>query len=426
MRRDKKAAQKKKARAKKPNASQGPNALLRQARTAEFGPAFLSPEWKDDELPPQLVTAIITRKLPGGRFVVQTMLVDRTCLGVKNAFVLPMSQAELDDLVEQMGARHDDVLEEVEVRVAQSVVLHALTYAEELGFDPHADFERSLIEPLPAVLEDTPLARPEQPFFVPGPEDDFDAVLDTLEEAVGENYELGGDFGFDDDDDDDDDRAPDEEALYEAQTAWVEEARKQPDALDLATSMGQFTHAIAGKPTRTLDEADMTSLPFFWASIFSPIGRETGLDFALRTPSMSEHKEELERLGRSRATLFDAVGIDESRNIAECRDVFDGTRLEVRFDDDMLEGLTPGTRLFGYLTPMDDGTWYPPTLIIGHAALAKLAPEEAIRRINKLLADLKIAERIDPAKPLVGLTRFGGLAHGEILRALARLTVRIV
>lgn len=196
MRRDRKAAQKKKAREvarRSQSAAPHPAALLRLARTSDFGPAFLSPEWREERAPPELVSVIVTRTLPRGRFAAHSMLVDRTCLGVKSAFsAAPLSDDELRDLVESVGAAHGGEMETVRPAVAQSIVLHALDHASRLGFAPDRDFDAALLEPRPAVLEETPLARPARPFYLPGPEDDRARVIAKLEAAVGTaGFDLG-------------------------------------------------------------------------------------------------------------------------------------------------------------------------------------------------------------------------------------------
>lgn len=199
MRRDKKAAQKKKARAVVRRSAQGSTpkssraALLRLARTSDFGPAFLSPEWREGHLPPELVSVLVTRTLPGGLFAIHSMLVDRTCLGVKNAFSLaPLSASDLDELIARIGTAHGEDLDRVEPAVAQSVVFHAVAYAAELGFEPHPDFDPGMLEPRPDALEDTPLARRERPLYVPGPDDDVPRILSKLEAAVGpQGFDVG-------------------------------------------------------------------------------------------------------------------------------------------------------------------------------------------------------------------------------------------
>ncbi len=120
-------------------------------------------------------------------------LVDRTCLGVKNAFVAkPIAEVELPAMLAQMGSTHPGGMVPCDWLVAQSVVLHAVDYARSLGFAPHRDFPEPLFGPRPEALLDTPLAHPARPFYVSGPDDAVARVIAQLDAAVGPgNYDVG-------------------------------------------------------------------------------------------------------------------------------------------------------------------------------------------------------------------------------------------
>jgi hypothetical protein len=175
-----------------PQLDLSPAAILRQAALLSPGPSFISGDWKlMDEAQPRLVSVVITRKAPAGIVIPALVLVDRTCLGVKNAFVAkPMREAELESFLAQVGQAHEVGMVECDLLVAQSVVLHALDYARSLGFSPHRDFPEPLFTPRPAELLDTPLARPSRPVYVSGPEDPVTRILARLDAAVGPgNYD---------------------------------------------------------------------------------------------------------------------------------------------------------------------------------------------------------------------------------------------
>jgi hypothetical protein len=73
-----------------------------------------------------------------------------------------------------------------------AVIFHALDYAASLGFAPHRDFVVALVGTRPETLVDTPLARPERPIFVPGPDDDVARIVRVLTAKVGTGFSLGG------------------------------------------------------------------------------------------------------------------------------------------------------------------------------------------------------------------------------------------
>lgn len=158
--------------------------LQRSAARGAFGPCFISAGW-EDTTKPKLVAVLVTRKLPSGELLPGTALVDRTCLGVKNAYMRePMLARDLSDFVDRLGASNDGMLA-CEPIVAQSVVFHAIDYARTLGFEPHPDFPEALFGPRPETLLETAWCAPDKPFYISGPNDDVAAIMSRLDQAVG-------------------------------------------------------------------------------------------------------------------------------------------------------------------------------------------------------------------------------------------------
>lgn len=83
-------------------------------------------------------------------------------------------------------------MEDCDALFAQSVVFHAVEYAGRLGFAPNPDFHEALVGPRPAQLLATPWASLDRPLYAPGPDDNIGLVLLQLRQAVGEEFELGG------------------------------------------------------------------------------------------------------------------------------------------------------------------------------------------------------------------------------------------
>lgn len=184
QKRKKRKEAKKKARAL---AARKPPALVLVAGAAARSPfdtCYISAGW-DDEEEAQLVTVIVTHRLPDGQLVAASALVDRTCLGIKDGNVDgPMDEDEVEELVDFMAQAHGG-MEECDLLLAQSVVFHGIDYAHRLGFSPHRDFDERLFGPRPAELLDTPWRNEERPLYVTGPRDNVDRILERLEAAVG-------------------------------------------------------------------------------------------------------------------------------------------------------------------------------------------------------------------------------------------------
>jgi hypothetical protein len=179
--------------AARPGPSFNQASLLRQAAELPHGQAYVSADFADERMdPPRLVSVVLTREAPGGIVLASLALVDRTCLGVKNAFVAePMLAYNFRTFLAEVGRAHEGGMAPCELLVAQSIVFHALDYAASLGFEAHPDFPEPLFGPRPEALMETPLAHPGRPFWVRGPDDDVEEILATLDEAVGEgNYSV--------------------------------------------------------------------------------------------------------------------------------------------------------------------------------------------------------------------------------------------
>ncbi|TQN32583.1 hypothetical protein FHX37_2559 [Haloactinospora alba] len=157
------------------------------------------PEWPDSSLvaegdpgTDELVTVIVTRERRWGNVAVCTYLVDPYCLGVKHAYGPDVVDiAEIPPYVRRMYAPYGDEPVQAPVELAQELVFGSVAYARELGFEPDKDFDAAAGHlgewNGPATLT---FGWHGRPYYVPGPDDDTDHVLRTLERTVG-----AGNFG---------------------------------------------------------------------------------------------------------------------------------------------------------------------------------------------------------------------------------------
>jgi hypothetical protein len=163
-----------------------PSALFKRAEDFPIETAWLSSSWRDqDEQMPGLLTAIMTRRSPGG-MLVGTALVDRTCLGIRDGYAQVMTLLELESYLREV--RENIELELVDPLVCLSVVFHAIDYARSLGFSPHRDFPTAMFGPRPEPLMATPLAKPSKPLYVAGPNDDTVGIVAKLRASVGDEF----------------------------------------------------------------------------------------------------------------------------------------------------------------------------------------------------------------------------------------------
>ncbi|MFW6158664.1 MAG: hypothetical protein ACOC8E_04835 [Planctomycetota bacterium] len=137
---------------------------------------------------------VIARDLPGRRVAFAVYLVDRFCLGVKNAFCNVVSRSKYkSDLKERLLA--GDPASPIAVEPFHQIVYGAVDYARQYGFEPHKDFELAgcLLDPRDQVPPGAPIefGKDGRPFYVSGPHDDVEQIVRTLDETAGPgNYDF--------------------------------------------------------------------------------------------------------------------------------------------------------------------------------------------------------------------------------------------
>lgn len=160
------------------------------AATAPPGKFYLPVGWQEIEAVPAIVTVATVRELPNGRTFLGSVVIDRTCLGIKDGFAREIDPGHVERFLDQLAEMHGG-LEEVDAATALSVVHHAIDDAAKLGFSAHADFPAPMF-PRPETLVATPYAGLARPIYVPGPYDDVRRIVAKLTAAKGEGgFDLG-------------------------------------------------------------------------------------------------------------------------------------------------------------------------------------------------------------------------------------------
>ena len=132
---------------------------------------------------------IVSRKLPNGFIGAAFFLVDVFCLGVKDAFYDVLSPAEYDFRLS--GLQHE-TFRAIDPTCARKLVEGAEAYARDLGFTPHADYQRArqIFGDLDATVCPTHyvFGKDGKPFFMSGPYDTparCRRIIDTLTRHCG-------------------------------------------------------------------------------------------------------------------------------------------------------------------------------------------------------------------------------------------------
>ncbi len=155
-------------------------------------------------------TVIVSRAMPDGRLGAAFFLLDVYCLGIKNAYFLPMSRNEYLYRLEDI-AQHE-TMTPIQPAYARKLTEDTEAYARDLGFSPHPDYQlaKRIMGDINATDCSTQFTfgKDGQPYFIAGPHDTpkrIDKILDTLTQRCGPNgfhylLPLGGPLDFDDDD----------------------------------------------------------------------------------------------------------------------------------------------------------------------------------------------------------------------------------
>jgi len=138
-----------------------------------------------------LGSALLSRAMSDGTVAVAIFLVDRFCLGVKDALVDVVNRLDYEtNYLKRI--RSDFETRDVPPEMLRKFVEQAIAYADELGLAPHPDYERAKllfgdIDPGKST-EEFEFGKDGKPLFIAGPEDTPQRcrmILNTLLERLG-------------------------------------------------------------------------------------------------------------------------------------------------------------------------------------------------------------------------------------------------
>jgi hypothetical protein len=127
--------------------------------------------------------------LPTGEVAFGAFLIDRYCLGVKDAFGDIRTRGEYRELVEHVAENCN--LVKIPPADLRRLVEEAIEYARDLGFEPHSDYRR--VQPifgeidLQEATEHFEFGHQGKPLFIAGPDDmqRCERILSILEDRCG-------------------------------------------------------------------------------------------------------------------------------------------------------------------------------------------------------------------------------------------------
>lgn len=200
-----------------------------RARKLPFYKCFINNNWEEIGM----AVVVVARQQGGEKLVVGLYLMDVWCLGLKDThYEFRMDNYEFDnEFVPHVYHSRDLDIEEIEPEFAQNLIYGAIEYAEDLGFEPHKDFNLTeyILDPVDSIeVIDIEFGKDGKPFYSSGPHDDVNRIMAILQKNVGiDNFHYAiGSHVFDEDEEDYDE---DEDDDFMEENYEEEEGDKDDD-----------------------------------------------------------------------------------------------------------------------------------------------------------------------------------------------------
>jgi len=131
---------------------------------------------------------IFVRKKRNGQKIIGVYLVDSWCLGVKDTFSLMLEDYEYPEFIERFQSDPNYNIVPCDPNHACNVVYGAVEYAEDIGIDPHKDFditEYILLDVDEVEYEELEFGYNGKPHFMAYDTDNRGAIISKLNASVG-------------------------------------------------------------------------------------------------------------------------------------------------------------------------------------------------------------------------------------------------
>ncbi len=137
---------------------------------------------------------LVSRELQHRKVALGAFLIDRFCLGVKNALADVRNRSDYERrFVERIQGQNP---QEIDLAKARKIVNDAVDYARSIGFSPHDDYHRAVLifgdEDGSSCEENFEFGKDGAPHYMSGPNDSeerIQQIIHTLNQTCGEgNY----------------------------------------------------------------------------------------------------------------------------------------------------------------------------------------------------------------------------------------------
>ena len=167
--------------------------ILQKGRMLEFYECIINSDWEEKGM----AVVTVCKKMPSGKLIFASYMLDLYCLGVKDSTVdFNIDEEEYRSLLEKF---YPDGYQKYNPDFVHNLIYGALDFAEELGFKPHSDFKLTeyLLNPdlINNGIDDIEFGKNGKPLYVSGPFDNPEQIIGILKRNVGEgnyDYIMGG------------------------------------------------------------------------------------------------------------------------------------------------------------------------------------------------------------------------------------------
>lgn len=149
--------------------------LFRRASEFRVCESHVNPDWQSSGL----AEVLVVRQTPSLKYVLGVYLVDVFCLGLKNTFV--RTTYKYADVQAILGCLAQEI-DVTSYEDARSIILGAVEYARQLGFEPHEEWNISgpIVEAERSFRRKFTFGYDGKPFYVEGPSDDPQTIMGKL------------------------------------------------------------------------------------------------------------------------------------------------------------------------------------------------------------------------------------------------------
>ncbi len=159
--------------------------IISKCQELPFHECFINESWQKQGI----ASLVISRKMPSGKLITGTYMVDTFCMGLKDtSFGFALDKHDYDKFINEMTDRIGKLIP-IKLSMAHNIIYGAIDYADEIGFNPHEDFQltRFILDDnlIDDGIDNIEFGKDGKPYFIAGPYDDFHRIIGNFKKKPG-------------------------------------------------------------------------------------------------------------------------------------------------------------------------------------------------------------------------------------------------